>query len=132
VSDIIRKVAWLHVADRKLLCARTAQRGLFYVPGGKPEPGEDEISALLREIAEELGVALISSTIRRAGSFSAPADGSPDKTVTISAYKADYIGQLSAGFEIAQWQFLTSAEQHRVSAVTRIILDHLKVRNVID
>lgn len=132
MSGIIGKVGWIHVVDRRLLCVRTGGRGLFYIPGGKREPGEDDLAAIVREIAEELGVGLIATTLRHAGHFSAPADGTDDKIVAIEAYTADYIGTLSTGFEIAEQRFLASTDADQASAALREILKHLKARNVID
>ena len=131
-GGIIGKVGWVHVAGRKLLCVRTGGRGLFYLPGGKREPGEDDLAALVREIAEELGVGIVGATIRHVGLFAAPADGSPEKTVEIEAYQADYIGTLTTGFEIAEQRFLSSADAELASAALRKILQHLKAKNVID
>lgn len=132
MSDVIRKVAWMHVVDRRLLCVRTAGRKLFYMPGGKPEAGEDDVSALLREIAEELGVALTPPTINRVGRFSALADGNSGKTLVLEAYRAEYFGTLSSGFEIAEHRFLTSADAEMASAVTQEVIGYLKARKQID
>lgn len=47
--------------DDKILAARRAggaQEGLWELPGGKVEPGEDGLAALRREISEELGCEL--------------------------------------------------------------------------
>ncbi|MFT0761862.1 NUDIX domain-containing protein [Actinomyces sp. F1_1611] len=50
------------VNPSRLLCTARAYptqlRGLFELPGGKVEPGEDPESALLREIQEELGATI--------------------------------------------------------------------------
>jgi 8-oxo-dGTP pyrophosphatase MutT (NUDIX family) len=132
MSATIRKVGWIHVEKRRLLCVRSGGRGLFYIPGGKPEPGEDDPDALLREIAEELGVALLVTSIRHAGTFSAPADGNPGKTVVIEAYRADHVGDFTPGFEIAEHRFLASTDAALASAATGIVLEHLKARHVID
>lgn len=54
-------VAMLDSAGRVLMQRRragAAHGGLWEFPGGKVEPGESPESALLREIEEELGVAL--------------------------------------------------------------------------
>lgn len=132
MSGVIRKVGWLHIEERRLLCVRTEGRELYYIPGGKPEAGEDTISALSREIVEELGAALIPATIAHAGQFAAPADGSPDKAVVIEAYHADFKGTLSPASEIAELRFLTSADSALASAAVREVLQHLKASNVID
>ncbi|WP_347404683.1 (deoxy)nucleoside triphosphate pyrophosphohydrolase [Solwaraspora sp. WMMD1047] len=47
------------MAGRVLACARSAPpelAGRWEFPGGKVEPGESEVAALVRECAEELGV----------------------------------------------------------------------------
>jgi len=39
-----------------LLVSKRAAPEVFYLPGGKPEPGEGPLACLAREIDEELGV----------------------------------------------------------------------------
>jgi 8-oxo-dGTP diphosphatase len=46
---------------RILLVSKRAAPSVFYLPGGKPDPGEEPAATLARELAEELGVALIHS-----------------------------------------------------------------------
>jgi 8-oxo-dGTP diphosphatase len=47
------------VADRKLLLvSKRAAPCVFYLPGGKPDPGETPLRTLERELWEELGVGL--------------------------------------------------------------------------
>jgi 8-oxo-dGTP diphosphatase len=43
-------------AGRLLVVSKHAAPDVFYLPGGKPEPGEDNAAAVRREIAEELAV----------------------------------------------------------------------------
>jgi 8-oxo-dGTP diphosphatase len=42
-----------------LLVSKRAAPDVFYLPGGKPEPGEPPLATLARELDEELGVALV-------------------------------------------------------------------------
>ena len=44
-----------------LLASKRAAPGVYYLPGGKPEPGEAPLACLRREIAEELGVPVASA-----------------------------------------------------------------------
>jgi len=48
------------VLDRRglLLVSKRAAPDVFYLPGGKPEPGEAPLDCLQRELAEELGVSV--------------------------------------------------------------------------
>jgi 8-oxo-dGTP diphosphatase len=41
-----------------LLVSKRAAPDVFYLPGGKPEPGEAPLACLERELDEELGVAI--------------------------------------------------------------------------
>lgn len=61
-------------AGRLLLCRRSTggSLGLWELPGGKAEPGEDACAALARELSEELGLgcrpgAVIHDGIQAAG-----------------------------------------------------------------
>ncbi|MEV5607313.1 NUDIX domain-containing protein [Streptomyces sp. NPDC052225] len=44
------------VEGRLLVVSKTVAPEVFYLPGGKPDPGEDALAALRRELREELGV----------------------------------------------------------------------------
>lgn len=129
---MIRKLAWISVTGRRLLCVRTRGREPFYVPGGKPESGEDDAAALTREIAEELGVTLDTYTIRPHGVFEAPADGKPDLTVRIETFFATGIGTPLPQAEIEEVRLIGASDKVPVSAATRLILDRLEADNVID
>jgi 8-oxo-dGTP diphosphatase len=44
-----------------LLVSKRAAPDVFYLPGGKPEPDEESLACLERELAEELGVTVASA-----------------------------------------------------------------------
>jgi 8-oxo-dGTP diphosphatase len=49
-------------AGRLLVVSKRAAPDVFYLPGGKPEPGEDAAAAVRREFEEELAAAPSSMT----------------------------------------------------------------------
>jgi 8-oxo-dGTP diphosphatase len=44
-----------------LLVSKRAAPDVYYLPGGKPDPGEQPLECLRRELAEELGVGIESA-----------------------------------------------------------------------
>ncbi len=68
---MIDKLAWLTFKEGQLLCARSHGKDIYYIPGGKREPGESDEAALVREIEEELAVTLKPDTLAFACEFSA-------------------------------------------------------------
>src|SRR5579859_2094888 len=99
----IDTVAWVRVENGRILCGRPRGRDVFYIPGGKREPGESDLAALLREITEELTVTLLPATVRHAGTYQAHQPGGPGDGVVVvrmSCYTGDYSGTLTASSEI--------------------------------
>lgn len=130
---VIDKVAWVHVVERRLLAARSAGKELFYLPGGKREPGEDDVETLAREIEEELSVTVEPSTAVHVGTFEAAADGRADgRVVRLTCYTAGYRGELSPSAEIEEITWLDSGDLDRVSAANRLVLEHLHGAGLVD
>ncbi|MFI6499257.1 NUDIX domain-containing protein [Nonomuraea typhae] len=122
----IDKIAWIHLDDGKILSTRSAGKDAYYLPGGKREPGESDIDTLVREIAEELAVAILPGTARYFGTFEAQAHGRPDGVVVrMTCYTAGHEGTPVASGEISEVVWLTYADRPRVSPVDQVIFDHL-------
>ena len=129
----VDKVAWVQVVDRRLLVARSVGRELFYLPGGKREPGESDTQTLVREIEEELAVAIEPGTALHVGTFEAPADTRPDgRPVRLTCYTADHHGELVPSSEIEEIAWLSTADGNRVSAANRLVLFHLHEAGLLD
>ncbi|MGW4483018.1 NUDIX hydrolase [Amycolatopsis sp. NPDC004368] len=126
---MINKIAWLHVVDGRVLAAVSSGKSTWYLPGGKREPGESDTEALVREIAEELSVALDPASLRPAGVWEAQADGRAAGTIVrMTCYTASCTGTLAASSEIASFGWLTYADRARVSSTTQLIFDDLRAR----
>ena len=122
----IDKIAWIHLAGGKILGTRSHGKDVYYLPGGKREPGESDVDTLVREIDEELAVTIDRDTAAHLGTFEAQAHGkSAGVTVRMTCYTADHAGTLTASNEIAEVVWLTYADRSRVSPVDQIIFDHL-------
>lgn len=85
-------------ASGRLLTVRKRGTVRFMLPGGKREPGEDDLTALGRELSEELGVAVASA--RLLGRFEAAAANEPGATVRSSAYVVEIEGAITIRAEI--------------------------------
>ncbi len=120
---VIDTVAWVHVRDGRVLCARPRAQDVFYVPGGKREGAESDLQTLVREIAEELTVALRPETVRHAGTYQAD---HPDGTVVrMSCYTGEYSGTLAASSEIGELAWFCYADRPRVPRVDQLLFDDL-------
>ena len=121
---VIDTVTWVHLVNGKILCARPRGKDVFYVPGGKREGTESDLQTLLREIAEELTVALRPGTVRHAGTYQAD---NPDGTVVrMSCYTGDYSGTLAASSEIDELAWFRYADRPRVPPVDQLLFDDLQ------
>lgn len=94
-------------AEGRLLTVRKQGTSAFMLPGGKRDPGEDDITALTRELAEELGCVLVES--QALGVFTAPAANEPDTQVEGAIYHATITGEIAAQAEIAELLWIDPA-----------------------
>jgi 8-oxo-dGTP diphosphatase len=101
VNGTIKVVAALiRDQDGRVLLARKRGTSAFIQPGGKRDPGEDDIAALSREIAEELGCRVLRDSIRPLGAFDAPAANEPGWRVQASLYGVEVSGEIVPSREI--------------------------------
>jgi 8-oxo-dGTP pyrophosphatase MutT (NUDIX family) len=123
---VIDKVAWIRLENGTILSSRSRGKDVYYIPGGKREPGEGDIDTLVREIQEELSVTIVADSAEHVGTFHAQAHGYPDGTIVrMTCYTADHRGTLQPANEVEEIVWLTYADRRRVSPVDQIIFDHL-------
>ena len=127
----IDKLAWLYIREGKLLSARSKNKALYYIPGGKREKGESDEQALVREIKEEISVDLITSSIKYAETFEAQADGKNSETIVkLTCYFADFQGELSADAEIEEISFIGYQNKSLCSLGSIKVMDWLKSQHL--
>lgn len=124
---VIDKSAWIHLENGRLLSTRSRGRDAYYVPGGKPEPGESRLETLVREIREELTVEIDPGTARLYGVFEAQAHSHPDGVlVRMACYFAEHAGEIRPAAEIEEIVWLTAADIGSVSPVDQMVMRQLQ------
>lgn len=87
-------------ADGRLLLVRKRGTSAFMQPGGKIEPDELPIDALVRELREELGLVIDPGAPSWLGSFSAQAANEPGVVVNAELFATSISGEPIPAAEI--------------------------------
>lgn len=129
----IDKIAWLYYKDGKILTTRSKGKDAYYFPGGKREEGETDKKTLIREIDEELTVAIKPETIEYYGTFEAQAHGKAEGIlVRMTCYTAEFDGELKASSEIEEVLWIQYEDIDKVSPVDKLILKDLLNKGLIN
>ncbi|MBV7706616.1 NUDIX hydrolase [Nocardia nova] len=106
---MIRTAALAHIRNRRLLQARSTGKEVFYMAGGKIDPGESPVQALYREVREELGVDVAAHD--ELGVFECEAYGhTPGTALHMTCFIADLTGEPTPTSEIAELRYFTVGE----------------------
>lgn len=108
----------------RLLLVRKAATTAFMQAGGKIEDGESPLSALRRELHEEIGLDLVDGDARPLGRFSAPAANEPGHVVDADVFhiRARHIPDIRSEIEEAIWVDAAEAMALPLAPLTR---DHI-------
>jgi 8-oxo-dGTP diphosphatase len=106
----------------RMLVVRKRGTAIFMKPGGKREPGEDDLTALARELDEELGCKLVSAGLL--GHFEAPAANEPGFTVKAATYLAKVEGEIAvrAEIEAMAWIDIAAPGDIRLAPLMRVVI----------
>jgi 8-oxo-dGTP diphosphatase len=93
-------------ASGRLLLVRKRGTSAFMLPGGKIEPDEEPVDALVRELREELGLVIDPGMASRLSLFSAKAANEPECTVEAELFALSIESQPVAAAEIEEMIWL--------------------------
>lgn len=128
----IDKIAFIEIQNGKILSTKSKGKTKYYLPGGKRESGESDEQTLIREVAEELSVAVIPNTAQYIGTFSAQSDGDKEGIkVIMTCYKAKFSGTIKASNEIEEIKWLDFKDLDLISEVDKIIFSFLNKKGVL-
>lgn len=96
-------------AQRQTLLVRKRDTLAFMQPGGKIEPGEQPVQALVRELQEELGIAVDPAEALFLGTYSAPAANEPDHQVHCELFQVRIQVPVAPAAEIEEVRWVNAA-----------------------
>lgn len=130
--QVIDKVAYIYMQDKKILSSLSKGKDTYYIPGGKREGNETDEETLIREVKEELSVDILKKTISYYGTFEAQAHGKKEGIIVkMTCYTADYEGQMKPDSEIQEIRWLTSKDMDKISPVDKLIFKDLLAKGYI-
>lgn len=114
-------------ADNRVLVVRKRGTTTFMQPGGKIDPGETPLQALLRELHEELGVNVSAPQTRALGRHVADAANEPGHLVDAEMFLVALHEQprISAEIEEMRWVDLSAPGDVDLAPLTRTVVVQL-------
>lgn len=96
----------LRNAHGDLLLVRKRGTERFMLPGGKVEPGETHLAAILRETAEEVSLTLDPASVSLLGHWTAGAANEPGMVIASDVFTAPLPAEPAASAEIEELRWL--------------------------
>ena len=121
------------IRDRRVLMVTARGRDVWFMPGGKIDPGESETDAAAREAWEEVAVRLDPAALTPLFTVLIQAHGEPDgRLVRMSVFGAESTGEPAASAEVSALHWATSADQPRCPPAGVEVLRRLHAADLID
>ncbi|MCU7723368.1 NUDIX domain-containing protein [Actinoplanes sp. KI2] len=133
MTSTIIATAWVCVRDRRVLVVRPHYTDAFYLPGGKPEPGETHAEAAAREVLEEVGLVLDPAALTLYTEIVAPAHNRPPgTTVRLVCFTGGDAGAApSAAAEIGEIAWFTPDDTARCAPAIQLLIADLSTAGLI-
>jgi 8-oxo-dGTP diphosphatase len=126
MTDNIISVVAAMIRDEsgRMLVVRKRGTQAFMQPGGKRDAGEDDLTALDRELHEELGCRMVPGSARPLGQFDCVAANEPGWRVRANVYAVNVHGAVVPQAEIAEALWIDPAAPGAL-ALAPLTRDHV-------
>jgi 8-oxo-dGTP diphosphatase len=121
------------IRNRRVLMVTARGRDVWYMPGGKIDPGESEADAAAREADEEVGVSVDPAALEFLFTVLIQAHGEPSgRLVRMSVFGAESAEEPLPGNEVDAVHWATSADEPRCPPAGIEVLRRLHGAGLID
>jgi 8-oxo-dGTP diphosphatase len=121
------------IRDRRVLMVTARGRDVWFMPGGKIDPGETEAAAAAREAEEEVGVRIAPADLDHLFTVLIQAHGEPlGRLVRMSVFGAESADEPAPGNEVTTVHWATSADASRCPPAGVEVLRRLCAAALID
>lgn len=121
------------IRDRRVLMVTARGRDVWFMPGGKIDPGESEADAAAREAWEEVAVRLDPGALDPLFTVLIQAHGEPEgRLVRMAVFGAETAAEPAASAEVSALHWATSADAHRCPPAGVETLRRLVAADLID
>lgn len=135
-DNMLDVVAIVIIQERKVLFTKPFNKKVYYLPGGKKKKKETDMDALIREVKEELGVAVIVDSLTLFSQYYTDAYGEGEGVkLHIRYYLGAFEGTITPLSEIETISYMNASEylsKKEVAPATQLLVADLKKANLID
>jgi 8-oxo-dGTP pyrophosphatase MutT (NUDIX family) len=121
--NVLRVVAYAVVCHQHLLLVRKRNTTKFMFPGGKLDPGETRLEAVIREVREEINCQVELPTVQFLGKFVTTAANEANTRLIAYVYSGQLIGSPVATNEIEEVFWLPGRERPDQLSLAPLVSD---------
>ncbi len=129
----IRVAALALVRERRVLMVTARARDVYYMPGGKIDPGETAAAAAVREALEEVSIRVEPASVHPLFTVTVQAHGEPEgRLVEMQVFQGETTDAPTPSSEVDAVHWVTSADAHRCPPAGAETLRRLRALDLID